>query len=191
MNHNNCSKDWKVLCWNVRGINSPTRWNSIRDKIQESGCDIVCLQETKREDFNILYIRKFCPPAFDSFVFLPSVGASGGSLIVWKGRRFDGELVFQNAFAQSVEFTSLESNAVWYLTNIYAPCTPEGKIEFLEWFSNIDMPDDEDWIIVGDFNLIKKPEDRNKPRGNINEMFVFNEAISSLGLEEIPLHGRR
>jgi hypothetical protein len=27
------------------------------------------------------------------------------------------------------------------------------------------MPIDVDWIILGDFNLIRKPEDRNKPGG--------------------------
>ena len=70
-------------------------------------------------------------------------------------------------------------------------CTPEGKIEFVDWFSHIDMPDEEDWLVVGDFNLIIKPEDRNKPGSDINEMFMFNTAINSLGLIEIPLHGRK
>ena len=54
-------KSWKILCWNVRGINSVNKWDSIRDKIVESGCDIVCLQETKRETFDLQYIKNFCP----------------------------------------------------------------------------------------------------------------------------------
>lgn len=53
------------------------------------------------------------------------------------------------------------------------------------------MPDDQEWLIVGDFNLLRKPEDRNRPGGNASEMLLFNEAISSLGLVEIPLHGRK
>jgi exonuclease III len=35
-----------VLCWNVRGLNAKEKWEAIRDKISESGCDVVCLQET-------------------------------------------------------------------------------------------------------------------------------------------------
>ena len=49
MDRNTFSKSWKVLCWNVRGINSDKKWVFIRDKITESNCDIVCLQETKKK----------------------------------------------------------------------------------------------------------------------------------------------
>jgi len=52
------------------------------------------------------------------------------------------------------------------------------------------MPDDVDCLIIGDFNLLRKPEDRNRPGGNAGEMLLFNEANSSLGIEEIRLHGR-
>lgn len=41
------------------------------------------------------------------------------------------------------------------------------------------MPDDIDQMILGDFNLMRKPEDRNKPGGDETEMFLFNEAISA------------
>jgi hypothetical protein len=41
------------------------------------------------------------------------------------------------------------------------------------------------------FNLIRSPADRNKPGGNFDEMLLFNEAISNLGLVEIPLKGRK
>jgi hypothetical protein len=35
------------------------KWDLIRNKIQETSCDILCLQETKRETFDLQYIRKF------------------------------------------------------------------------------------------------------------------------------------
>jgi len=184
------NRSWKVLSWNVRGINSDKKWNSIRDKIVESGCDIACLQGTKREHFDANFIRSFCPP-FDCFEFLPSVGASGGSIIIWKGLLFSGFCVFQNLYAQSVEFTSLHNGVTWLLTNIYAPCTPPGKRAFLRWFKHIPMPPQVDWLVVGDFNLYRNPRDRNKPGANYSEMMLFNEAISKLGLIELPLKGKR
>jgi hypothetical protein len=51
------------------------------------------------------------------------------------------------------------------------------------------MPDDTDWLLVGDFNLIRKPSDSNRPGGNVQEMLRFNEVMSHLGLEELPLQG--
>jgi hypothetical protein len=52
--------------------------------------------------------------------------------------------------------------------------------KFLDWFSNIYMPDDIDWLVLGDLNFIRSPTDRNKPGGDVNNMLPFNEAISNL-----------
>jgi len=90
-----------------------------------------------------------------------------------------------------MEFTSIHNDTSWVLTCIYGPCTVEGKILFLDWLKEIQMPDTIDWMILGDFNLIRRQENRNKPGGNVNEMLLFNEAISLLGLNEIPLQGRK
>lgn len=44
---------------------------------------------------------------------------------------------------------------------------------------------------MGDFNLIRKPENRNKPGADVNEMLLFNGAINALGLIELPLYGKK
>jgi hypothetical protein len=90
-----------------------------------------------------------------------------------------------------VEFSSQFNDDSWILTSVYGPYDAEGKIAFSEWLENIHMPDDIHWLVVGDFNLIRKSKDRNRPRGNTSEMLLFNNAISSLGLVDIPLHGRK
>ena len=53
------------------------------------------------------------------------------------------------------------------------------------------MPEQVDWLILGDFNLLRSPADRNKPGGDANDMLLFNEAISALGLVELPLYGKK
>lgn len=184
-------KKWNVLCWNIRGVNSNKKWNAVRDRVNDSMCDVICLQETKRESFDAAFIRNICPQTFDQYVVLPSVGLSGGAVIIWKSSIFSSNVVFQKAYAISVEFFSKHNDAHWLLTNIYAPCTYVGKREFLDWFSDIQMPQEINWLVVRDFNLCQSPDDRNRPGGDINEMLLFNEAISRLGLVELPLKGRR
>ena len=98
--------EWSVLSHNVRGINSTAKWNAIRCSIRDAGCEVVCLQETKREFFDLAFLKNFCPATFDSFAFVPSMGNSGGSVIIWKSSRLTGNVIFQNNYAQSVEFTS-------------------------------------------------------------------------------------
>lgn len=75
------SHAWNILCWNVRGLNDSDKWDAIRNTIDESSANIFCLQETKREQFDLRYIRKFAPNKFDSFDYVPSEGASGGILV--------------------------------------------------------------------------------------------------------------
>ena len=155
----------------------------------ESRSDIVCLQETN-EIIDYVFLKNICPHGFDSFVYKPSTGASGGILVAWMGALFAGTKVFQNDFAISIEMRSTLNNSSWILTTIYAPCTPSGKRAFLEWFKNIQMLELTEWLIVGDFNLIRRPEDRNREGGDATEMYLFNEAIDTLGLIELPMHGR-
>lgn len=133
------------------------------------------------------FLRNFCPREFDRFEYLPSIGASGGMITIWKSRLFSGELVFSNNYSLSVQFSSQLNDESWIVSNIYGPCIPEGKRQFTDWFKQIQMPQEWDWLVVGDFNLMRKPEDRNKEGGDLNEMFMFNEAISMLGLNEIIL----
>jgi hypothetical protein len=91
----------------------------------------------------------------------------------------------------SVEFVSMLSGAVWVHTNVYVPCTPEGKINSLNLLHDIVMPDDTDWLLVGVFNLIRKASDQNRLDGNIQEMLRLNEVISNMRLEELHLQGHQ
>lgn len=133
------NRSWNILNWNVRGIKSSDKWRAISNKIEESGCSILCLQEIKREFFYSNYIRNFCPKRLNKFEFVPSMGASEGSLICWNENVFKGHLLFQNNFSLTVQFTSVHSNATWILTNIYGPCEGEAREQFLDWFSNIQI----------------------------------------------------
>ena len=58
-------RNWKVLCWNVRGLNSETRHRSVREKITESQCAVASLQETKLSDCPRSLIKSICPMGFD------------------------------------------------------------------------------------------------------------------------------
>ena len=89
-----------------------------------------------------------------------------------------------------MELASKHNDLVWVLTNIYAPCTLAGKQLFLVWLKNIQMPQEVNWLLAGDFNLLRNPEDRNKPGGNLQDTLIFNDVIGHLGLVELPLKGR-
>jgi hypothetical protein len=97
--------------------------------------------------------------------------------------------VFHNNYAMSIELSSTLNGIPWIQTNIYAPCTPDGQMDFLNWFNSIDMLIDTDWLLVGDFNLLRCQSGRNKLGGNITKMLCFNGAINNIRLEVLKLYG--
>ena len=125
MNSNmNSNRQSKVLFWNIRGINSQEKWDAIADKIKESACHVLCLQETKRETFDAFYIKKFCPRSLDKFAFSPSIGASGGLLTVWNSSLFDGTVVQANSYAITIKLICRFVNTCMHISNKYGPSNP-------------------------------------------------------------------
>jgi exonuclease III len=93
------NREWTILCHNIKGINFERKWNSIQNKIQETKCDIICIQDTKREHFDLEYLKKFTTREFNNYSFIPSSRNSGGTFISWKGSKFHRAPVFENSFA--------------------------------------------------------------------------------------------
>ena len=86
----NNKRSWNILNWNIRGINVEAKWLALKQKIEESAAGIICLQETKREGFDLSYVHNFCPYKFNKFEYLPSIGASGGIIVIWVASLFHG-----------------------------------------------------------------------------------------------------
>ena len=126
------TRNWNVLCWNIRGLNGSGKWDAVRDKIIESACSIVCLQETKRDHFDTPFIRKFLQRCFDKFAFAPSIGASGGILVAWISNHFNGFVLETKQFGLIVEFISTAKLESWKLTTVYGPCQEPLRLEFID-----------------------------------------------------------
>jgi hypothetical protein len=77
-----------------------------------------------------------------------------------------------------------------YLTNVYGRCTRDDKVNFINWLYNYDCSALDLWLVMGDFNLIRCPENINRPGGNVNELLLFNDVISHLDLVEVPLKNK-
>lgn len=178
---------WNILCWNVRGLNSDDKCLALGNKIDEAGCSIICLQETKKETFDHSFIRKCCPRRFDKFEFIPSREASGGLVTIWCSSYFNATVLHREDFVLTLRITLLQSNKTWSLSNIYGPCDGPKRIQFVQWFENLSIHIDELWLFMGDFNFMRSLENRNLPGGNLDDIFKFNE----IALLEIPIKGRR
>lgn len=96
------------------------------------------------------------------------MGASGGILTVWNSSLFDGNVVHINSYAVTIKLLSRLDNKTIHVTNIYGPTSAPQKLGFITWLMNFDTSEFEDWVLGGDFNLIRNPENRNKPGGDLS-----------------------
>lgn len=91
----------------------------------------------------------------------------------------------------TVELTSRFTSQVWSLTCVYGPCNGPERSYFVARFKNIQIDGQQNWLFLEDFNFYISVQDRNKIGADMNDIFIFNVVISSLGLLENPLKQRR
>ena len=179
-----------MLCWNIRGLNSGDKQLALSNAINASGCSVICLQETKKPMIDNAFIKSCCPCHFDQFAFVPSHGASGGIVTIWNSSVFSGTVIASEDFALVIKFQSTQSSQAWTLVNIYGPCQGDPRINYTNWLFSLNIPANEDWLLLGDFNYICSPDNRNKPGGSISDMITFNDFIRTQSLVELPIKGR-
>jgi len=92
----------------------------------------------QKENFDIFYIKKFCPRNFDQFAFSPSVGATGVLLTAWNYSVFEGSVIQTNSYAITVKMRNKLDNKSFHITNIYGPSQSNQKQAFATWLMNFD-----------------------------------------------------
>ena len=105
------------LVWNVRGLNSRAKRDSVKSVVVSLKPAVVCLQETKLDsvsDFNILTILG---SGFSNFVFNPAHGSRGGILVAWRDGSFVSAASVIKNNSVSVQLQSADG-PLWWFTGV-------------------------------------------------------------------------
>jgi hypothetical protein len=180
-----------VLSWNTRGLGDYDKCIVVRDAIKAAAPSVACLQETKLHDISSFKAKTFLPSNLsNNLLVLPSDGARGGIATAWDQNLWSLTNSIALHYSLTTTLASTISDCDFTVTNVYAPSdhrhSPAFLNELLSLLSLISGP----WLIFGDFNLIRSPDDKNNGNLNLNLMNSFNLALDHLGVLEIPLLGR-
>ncbi|OAY83301.1 putative ribonuclease H protein [Ananas comosus] len=176
-----------VCCWNVRGLNSSSKRNAVRAVISKHCNRIVCLQESKVTFVSNSFLRSIGRPFLNKCVYLESDGTSGGVITCWNSRLFTGHDVLVRKYSITVLLSHAKSGTNFYVTNVYGPATWGGKEEFFTEVAQLKSFCKGCWIICGDFNCIRKQEERKGKIWSTRNMTLFNNLISDLALIDPPM----
>lgn len=84
----NETRTFNLLCWNVRGLGESSKCPLVRDTIQSSEADIVCIQDSKLAHTPGLKARTFLPARLRDFRCVDAAGSRGGLLTAWDPHLF-------------------------------------------------------------------------------------------------------
>ncbi|KAJ9556808.1 hypothetical protein OSB04_011422 [Centaurea solstitialis] len=121
-----------------------------------------------------------------------SEGRSGGLVTVW-----DSDLLVKVSLIVDRRFIVLRgkwlpNNSYINILNIYAPNSLAERDEFWENLKKVIGDDrEEGWLLCGDFNEVRRPEEHRGSSFNSRGAFRFNEFIRTLDLVEPQMGGRR
>ncbi len=79
---------------------------------------------------------------------------------------------------------------VFTLSNIYGPTFTALKGSFFQELRDIGNRVVGVWAMLGDFNLLLSLSDKNGPPSSVSNILAFRNAISSIGLFDLPLSNR-
>jgi endonuclease/exonuclease/phosphatase family metal-dependent hydrolase len=74
---------------------------------------------------------------------------------------------------------------------VYGPSRVNEKADFLTEIRNTKPPPNTKWLILGDFNLIYRAEDKNNANLNLSRMRNFRSTLNSCNLKEVHLQNRK
>jgi hypothetical protein len=80
----------------------------------------------------------------------------------WNGSVFSGQVSHSSHFALSIDFTATINAEYWKLLVVYGPCQGQERMNFTSWLNNLQIPDDENWMLVGDFNFYRSIDNKNR-----------------------------
>lgn len=176
-----------IIIWNVRGLNSKARQDSVRMLVELVKADVVCLQETKMEDVSRRQVLSMLGSEFDNnFLVLPSAGASGGIFVAWRAKLGAIGASRVDRFCASVQFCP--TNGIpWWLTALKEMMRKLSSCRNYVIRAQCIGP----WALAGDFNLIYKADDKNNSNINRAMMGRFRKFINDSAIKELPLIGRK
>jgi hypothetical protein len=100
-------KNLKILSWNVSGLNDARKRISINNFLKNWKLDVVCLQETKMDNFDSGVIQSMWVGPFMGWLTLLAAGTSDAILLMWDKRTVECLDVVEGTFSLSCKFLSV------------------------------------------------------------------------------------
>jgi exonuclease III len=183
-------KTFLITSWNIRDLGDNSKCTSARDALSVASPTVCCLQETKLACTSTAKARTFLPVPLADFATLDADGSRGGVLTAWDAQLLSLVSTSHNSYNLTTRLASTTSDIDFSVTNVYAPSdhnlTSAFATEMLSLAAAVTGP----WLVIGDFNLICYPSDKNNSNFDRSLATAFNSLIRDSSWMKLPLRDR-
>jgi exonuclease III len=179
------------IFWNSGGFRDSAKHIFVNETIREHKLDFFAILESGRDNFSTPFLNHISGGLDFQWYCVPPVGRSGGILIGINADTLSVQNIVTGDRCVKFYVTSKNDNFKWVLVAVYGAAQDEQKPEFLAELVRICEDEPLPMIVGGDFNIIRRKEEKNNENLNARWPFIFNAIIGSLDLRELTLSGRQ
>jgi hypothetical protein len=177
--------------WNSGSFRDQAKHSVVHDTIVEYRLDFFAVLETGRDNFSAPFLKNLCGGHDFLWYCLPPQGRSGGILAGFNSQTLKVKNVVAGDRCVKFHLVTKSDNFEWSLVVVYGAAQDAQKGEFLAEFVRLCENEPLPLLVGGDFNIIRRQEEKNNDNFNARWPFIFNAIIESLDLREIALSGRQ
>lgn len=148
-----------IISLNCRGTQNKGFSNLIRDIKKECKASLMCLLETHSSGLVAKKIFNGCN--YDKVFIQDAVGEAGGIWILWDSMIWDIEILAYETHYVHLKVRNGTSPS-WFMTVVYGSPHYQAISRLMDSLINLVDSISHPWVVVGDFNSILNPHDRDK-----------------------------
>ena len=181
----------KGIFWNSRCLADWAKWRFLVETTIEQNLDFIALLETWRDNFTSQFLGTLSGGIYFDWHVLPPRGRSGGILLGVRCETLEVLNVVRGDFAVMFRVRSKVDGFRWALIDVYGAAQSELKPYFLADLVRICSDGTLPILVGGDFNIIRRRDEKNNDNFDGRWSMMFNMITESLNLREIELTCRQ
>jgi exonuclease III len=179
----------KILSWNIRGLNLPLKQKEIKKLIIHHKISILRVMETRVKLENFSKVANYMMPGW-KVINNYSKHCLGKIWICWDPGGVKIDVVNVHAQVITCSVTFLDSGGSWMISAVYgATHGPERRSLFKELTEVKVAMGRKPWLITGDFNVIRFPDEKWGKEGFSCYEKEFDDCIQNLEVDDIAYTG--
>jgi exonuclease III len=178
------------LIWNCQGLGKDVKIKFLKDTLRKEKIDFIGLQETNKKPFEDSWLNSISGNRNFAWFWTHANGRSGGLLVGFDGDVFDVREKEMGDFMIKILVVHKENGFIWNFINVYGAAQNDQKQKFLSELSSFCSKCNHPMLVGGDFNILRKEIDKNKPGGTNKWSSLFNYIIDFHNLLELNLNDR-